>query len=162
MRKFLLAGVILATALGIPARAQATTYSVSLGANFFEYSAVALETSVSIVVPLNDDLSIEGKAAYAVQPVPDDPFMAIPVQAGVRFSFGYDPLTFLCSIGIEPIFVLSPAAFRLGPYFGVEASLRVHPFLEVFAGAEQNLLFGGPNYVSTGSRMQAGFRFSLK
>ena len=161
MKKFLLTGTILSMALGLRVFPQSTTYSVSLGANFFEYSTIALETSLGMVIPLQDGLSIEAKAAYAVQPAPDSAFIAVPLQAGVRFSFVGEPFSFHCSLGIEPIFVLSPAEFRLGPYLGAEASLRVHPFLEIFAGAEQNLLFGGPQYVSTGSRLQAGFRFSL-
>jgi hypothetical protein len=37
-----------------------------------------------------------------------------------------------------------------------------HPFLILFAQAEQNLLFGGPDYVSTSTTVRAGLRVSFK
>lgn len=140
----------------------APTYSAILGVNFFAYEHTALETGIGVLIPLQEGLGMEMKAAYAVQPSADAVFMAIPVQAGLRFSFGSDPAGFHTSIGLEPVFTLSPNSFRMGPYLGLEGSLRVHPFLVLFAGLEQALLFGGPtNLVSTGTRLHAGLRFAL-
>lgn len=142
--------------------ADVTTFNVSIGTNFFDYSKAALETSLGLIVPVQDGLSIEGKASYAVQPSRDDVFMAVPLQAGVRFSFNAEPYAFHCSIGLQPVFVINPDSFRMGPYLGLEGSVRIHPFLQLYLGVEQNLLFGGEDYVSTGTRLAAGFRFSFK
>ncbi|HRY72483.1 MAG TPA: hypothetical protein P5165_04580 [Spirochaetia bacterium] len=157
--KFVLAA--LALCLGSAAFAAPATYSAFIGANFFGYDYTALETGVGVAIPLQEGLAFEAKAAYAVRPSAGDAFMAIPLQAGVRFAFGSGPLGFTCALGMEPVFVLNPSSFRLGPYLGLEAALRVHQYLEVFAGVEQNLLFGGPSYVATGTRIQGGLRFSL-
>lgn len=161
MRKHAYIVLALFAALGARAFAQTTTYGVSLGANFFEYGYTALETGFGVVAPLQDGLSLEIKAAYAVRPSADEAFMAIPLQGGVRFSFGAQPLGFHCSVGLEPVFTFNPDSFRLGPYLGLEGSVRVHQFLELFLGLEQNLLFGGPGYVATSTRAAAGLRFSL-
>ena len=161
MKKYYLTVAVLLFSLGVSGFAQVTTYSVSLGANFFEYSQTALETSLGAVVPLQEGLSFEARAAYAVKPATDSAFMAFPFQAGVRFSFGAQPAGFHCSVGLEPVFTRNPDSFRLGPYLGIEGSLRVHPYMELFLGLEQDLLFGGPDYVTTGSRVAGGLRFSL-
>jgi len=147
--------------LSAEAFADVTTVNVSIGTNFFDYSKTALETSFGIIVPIQEGLSVEGKASYAVQPSDKDVFMAVPLQAGVRFSFDSAPYAFHCSIGMEPVFVINPDSFRMGPYLGLEGSLRVHPFLQLYIAAEQNLLFGGEDYVSTGTRLAAGFRFAF-
>jgi len=162
MKKYFLASAALVLSLGASGFAQATTYGVSLGANFFEYSQTSLETSLGLVVPLQEGLSFEARAAYAVKPSADSAFMAFPIQGGVRFSFGAQPVGFHCSIGLEPVFTRNPDSFRLGPYLGIEGALRVHPYMELFVGLEQDLLFGGPDYVSTGSRVAGGLRFSLR
>ncbi len=154
-------GLMLMLAADLSLFAEATTYSAAIGANFFEYSRNALETGLGIVIPLQEGLSFEAKAAYAVQPSEGDAFMAVPLQGGVRFSFGGDPFAFHCSLGLEPVFVLNPDSFRMGPYLGLEVSRRVHPYLHLFLGIEQALLFGGPDYVSTGTRAAGGFRFSF-
>ncbi|PKL24556.1 MAG: hypothetical protein CVV47_08940 [Spirochaetae bacterium HGW-Spirochaetae-3] len=161
MRKHVFIVLALLAAMGARAFAQVTTYGVSLGANFFEYSNTALETGLGVVMPLQEGLSFEAKVAYAVRPAADGAFMAVPLQGGVRFSFGSEPVGFHCSIGLEPVFTFNPDSFRLGPYLGLEGSVRVHPFMELFIGLEQDLLFGGPDYVSTGTRALGGLRFSL-
>lgn len=147
--------------LGSLAFAAPATYSAFLGANFFEYADTALETGVGVAIPIQQGLAFEASASYAIKPAESDPFMAVPVLAGVRFSFDAKPFALHCSVGLEPVFVLKPSSFRFGPYLGVSGSLRVHEFLELFAGVEQNLLFGGPDYVSTSTKVMGGLRFSL-
>ncbi len=161
MKKYSLATAVLLLSLCARSFAQSTTYGVSIGANFFEYSQTSLETSLGLVVPLQEGLSFEARAAYAVKPAADSAFMAFPFQGGVRFSFGAQPVGFHCSVGLEPVFTRNPDSFRLGPYLGIEGSLRVHQYMELFIGLEQDLLFGGMDYVSTGSRVAGGIRFSL-
>lgn len=141
--------------------AQAPTYLVTLGANFFSYETIALETALGAVFPLDEGLSIEARAAYAIHPEATEAFMAIPLQAGVRFSFQAQPFGFHCSVGVSPVITVNPGSFRIGPYLAAEGTVRVHRFMELALFAEQDLLFGGPTYVATGTRLGAGLRFSF-
>jgi len=153
--------VLAVLALGAGAFAAPTTYSAFLGADFFEYETTALETGLGMAVPIQEGLAFEASASYEIKPARSDPFMAVPLQAGVRFSFDATPFALHCSVGLEPVFVLKPSSFRFGPYLGLSGSIRVHEFLELFADVEQSLLFGGSDYVSTGTKILGGLRFSL-
>lgn len=153
---------------GLPAQ---TSFSAHLGTNLFRYEQAYLVTGVTVVSELADQMELNVGADFGIATQQDadgtvNPEFLIPVATGLNFTFPSDPTTFYLGIGLVPSFHFAPAGepsfqFYLGPYAKTGLRVRVHSIMSAFVDVEQQLLFGGPTWINTTTRVVAGVYFSF-
>lgn len=136
-----------------------------LGFNFFAWETPFLLTGVDLRVPLQEALYANLGGDFGIHTRESNgevkPDFLFPLRAGLVFPFpSSSGFSYAFASGISPVFLFaSENAFYIGPYAQAELSIAVHPVLSVNLLVRQSLLFGGDEWVSTGTEISAGISF---
>ncbi len=162
--------VTLLTLLGVPAIAE-SSLSTYIGGAFYRYNEAYLLTGATYLATTREQMELNLGVDFGIATVEEStgeilPRFFIPVNIGINFTFPGDPLTFYFGPGLTPVFMIRPGSdtqftFLLGPYAKIGIRLRVHSIMSIIVETQQDLLFGGPKWVNTTTRVVAGIDFSL-
>lgn len=148
-----------------------SSFSAHIGGNFFRYDTSYLTTGGSYLNKLRPDLELDFGAFFGIATEENDegetvPSFLIPVNLGLNFLFPTEGVTFLLGSGITPVFNFSDEdaggnEFYMGPYLAAGARLQIHPVMSWFVQGQQDLLFGGDEWINTATRLTTGINFTL-
>ena len=147
---------------------KAAQYTGNLGLNLFGYETAYLTTGIIYQVEVRKGMDFVGGIDFGIhtEKDEDDEVQAdflIPLRIGLHFPFERERLTFGFGSGLSPCFQSTHdkrgAKFLMGPYINGSVRIKVHPVMSVFFQVQQDLLFGKPKWIYTGSRFLAGISF---
>jgi hypothetical protein len=154
----------------VPLPAQALTLGV--GSNFLGYQKANLEAGLGLNTELNpNDLELELGGALAIDLDRSSgtvvPKFLVPAHLGLNFLYPLSEakttkpavlygLTYFFGLGVAPqvsfgLGYTDPQYYG-GPYFQTGFRFKAHNYMTVQVQAEQELLFGGPDWISTNTR----------
>lgn len=137
------------------------------GINLFGFETVYLTTGLMYQVEIKNGMDLVGGADFGINTETNESGeveadFLIPLKIGVYFPFRSEKITFGFGSGLIPCFQFvhdEDAVFLIGPYINGSIRLKVHPVMSVFLQIQQDLLFGKPNWIYTGSQIKAGISF---
>jgi len=162
-----LTGLLIITSVIFPLGGN-TIATGEFGFNFFGYETIYLTTGVLYQVEIIDGMDFVGGADFGIHTVPGDSGeieadFLIPLKVGIYFPFQVGQIKFGFGTGLTPCFQNthdgSGAEFLMGPYINGSIRIKVHTVMSVFLQVQQDLLFGKPDWIYTGSRINAGISF---
>jgi hypothetical protein len=163
--------MILAVSLSISAAYASeveSMFTASFGVNFYGYDTTYLTTGVVYQVQVQEGMDFVGGADFGIHTDKDNSGnvqadFLIPLRVGLHFPFEGEKVTFGFGTGLSPCFQFSndgdDGGFLMGPYINGTMRIQVHPVMSVFFQAQQDLLFGKPDWINTGSRFLIGISF---
>ncbi len=140
----------------------------SFGVNLFAYETTYLTTGVTYqkTVQSGMDMVVGGDFGIHTEENSAGEVKAdflIPLRLGLHFPFQQQKVTYGFGAGIAPTFQFEQsedsAGFLMGPYVNGSVRIKVHPVMSVFLQYQQDLLFGKPEWIYTGSRFLIGISF---
>lgn len=139
-------------------------YSAHLGVDLFAWEAPFLVTGGDVRFPIRTALYGSLGADFGIRTETEGSettaSFLLPMRAGLLFPFSGETLSFSFTAGLSPVFLFADeTGFYLGPYAGARIRAEVHPVLSVFAELQQTLLFGGDDWINTGTRLTGGISF---
>lgn len=153
---------------GIGAGEGDSLYTGNFGVNLFGYETAYLTTGIIYQVEVRDGMDFVGGADFGIHTEKDaggdvQADFLIPLRIGLHFPFEGKNITFGFGSGLSPCFQNthdeSGAAFLMGPYINGSVRIKVHPVLSIFFQVQQDLLFGQPEWIYSGSRFVMGISF---
>jgi hypothetical protein len=138
------------------------------GINFFGYETIYLTTGILYQVEIKDGMDIVGGADFGIHTETGasgevEADFLIPLKIGIYFPFQGENIKLGFGGGLTPCFQFtydgSGAGFLIGPYINGSMRLKVHPVMSVFLQVQQDLLFGKPNWIYSGSQIKLGISF---
>jgi hypothetical protein len=169
MKRFLLVLIIILLVLtAAVGEERKKTFTGTLGMNFFGYDTVYLTTGMVYQVEVQRGMDFIGAADFGIHTKSGETGQVeadflIPLRVGLHFPFEGDKVSFGFGTGLSPCFQFSQdeesAGFLMGPYISGTVRIKVHPVMSVFFQLQQDLLFGKPDWIYTGSRLLAGISF---
>lgn len=138
--------------------------SVGMGLDFPHYEGVYVEPTFGFHAPIAEGVDFDLGGAFGIRMVGSTPWFLIPVRGGVSFWFSNGQGIFpYIGVGLAPLVGWhdSVVTFHMGPYFKAGVRFQIHPLMSVYGQAEQSLLIGAPQWLSTGTRIEAGIDFKL-
>lgn len=165
MRKICTILVLLCTA-AVPLTAEELV-SGGFGINYYGYEELYLTTGLSYQVPLEEAMDLAFGADFGVSTEQTGGEIRanflIPLHLGLNFPFPGQTVSYSFGTGISPNINygddISGVALRMGPYVHGLLRFQVHPVMSIFLRFEQNLLFGPPRWIYTGSNLALGISF---
>lgn len=141
--------------------------SGGFGVNYYSYDELYLTTGLSYQVPLEEAMELVLGADFGVSTDQSGGDIRanflIPVRIGLNFPFPGETASYSFGAGINPNINygddISGVELRMGPYVHGLLRFQVHPVMSVFLRFEQNLLFGPPRWIYTGSNLTLGISF---
>jgi hypothetical protein len=167
-RTILLFAATLLICAGAGSAAAGELVSGSFGFNYYSYERVYLTTGISYQYPLREAMDLVLGAEFGVSTSERstggvEANFLIPIQAGLNFPFPGERLSYSFGAGLAPHLNygadIEGVTLRMGPYVHGLARLQVHPVMSLFLRFEQNLLFGAPRWIYTGSKLALGISF---
>jgi hypothetical protein len=140
-------------------------FSARLGVDYFAWETPFLLTGGDFRFPIRSGLYGSLGADFGIHTeksgTETTASFLLPLRAGLLFPFPGEKLSFTFSTGLSPVFLLDEenSSFYLGPYAGARFTLAVHPVLSIFAEMQQTLLFGGDEWINSGTRLTGGISF---
>lgn len=158
--------VLVAAAVAAPSAA-GELVSGSFGFNYYCYEDIYLTTGVSYQHPVREDMDMVVGADFGVSTYQSagevKANFLIPIQVGLNFPFPGETVSYAFGTGITPNLNygadVEGISLRIGPYVHGLMRMQVHPVMSIFLRAEQDLLFGAPRWIYTGSRVAVGISF---
>lgn len=150
------------------AQERKTMLTGELGINFFGYDTTYLTTGILYHMEVKDSMYIVGGVDFGISRVSSNSEIVgadflIPLKIGIEFPFQVNNLKYGFGAGITPCFQFTyndtGAEFLIGPYINGSIRIKVHPVMSVFLQLQQDLLFGKPDWIYTGTRMNLGITF---
>jgi len=152
-------------AVSVPAFSE-SMFTGNFGVNLFTYETVYLTTGVTYQHPVREDMDIVYGADFGIHTEKKDnevkASFLVPAKLGLHFPFGDEKFTYGLGTGISPSFSFGESDdpdFLMGPYLNGSVRIKVHPVMSVFMMVQQDLLFGAPQWIYTGTRFQVGISF---
>ena len=162
--KILFAALVLSTA-SVPAFSD-SMFTGNFGVNFFTYETVYLTTGVTYQHSVREAMDLVYGADFGISTEKEgddvEASFLIPVKLGLHFPFGGETFTYGIGTGVSPSFTFGKSddpGFLMGPYINASARIKVHPVMSIFLQVQQDLLFGAPEWIYTGTRLQVGISF---
>ncbi len=140
------------------------SFSIGLGFDSFNYTQTYLNTTVSYMTELTDQVELVLGTSFGILVREQEPTFWLPLQIGLGFIFP-DILSAdgVLGVGLSPVFNwgagLDDLNFYLGPYLQLGFRLQVHPFMRWFFDVQQDLHIGRPEWISTSTRVVTGINF---
>lgn len=143
-------------------------FTGNFGINFFGYQTSYLTTGVVYQVEVRNGMDFVGGADFGIHTETDQDNevradFLIPLRIGLHFPFTGENVSFGFGTGLTPSFQFthdsSGAGFLMGPYINGSMRIKVHPVMSVFFQLQQDLLFGKPDWIYTGTRAVMGISF---
>jgi len=162
-----LTGLLIITSVLFPLGGK-TTVTGEFGVNFFGYETIYLITGVLYQMEIIDGMDFVGGADFGIHTVSSasgeiEADFLIPLKIGIYFPFDVGQTKLGFGTGLTPCFQNthdnSGANFLMGPYINGSMRIKVHPVMSVFLQVQQDLLFGKPEWIYTGSRINIGISF---
>lgn len=163
----LIAGLFILS-VAVIASERSSKFTGGFGINFFGYETTYLTTGFLYQVEIRDGMDFVGGADFGINTETNNSGevkadFLIPLKVGVYFPFPGENITFGFGSGLSPCFQFthddSDAGFLVGPYINGSMRIRVHSVMSVFLQIQQDLLFGKPNWIYTGTQLKAGITF---
>ena len=138
------------------------------GINFIGYNTPYLTTGFLYQVEIKDGMDFVGGVDFGIRTDKNsadevEADFLIPLKIGVYFPFQGEKMTFGFGSGLSPCFQFthddSGAGFLMGPYINGSIRVKVHPVMSVFLQIQQDLLFGKPDWIYSGSQFKLGISF---
>ena len=145
-----------------------TTVTGGFGINFFGYETIYLTTGILYQVEIKDGMDFVGGVDFGINTETNDSGeveadFLIPLTIGLYFPFQCEKIKFGFGSGLTPCFQFthddSGSGFLMGPYINGSIRIKVHPVMSIFLQVQQDLLFGKPDWIYTGSRIRMGLSF---
>lgn len=142
-----------------------SSYAFLLGGNLFRYDEFYLATGATLLLETTDQMEFQIGADFAIRTTEDEdgdtvPRILVPVTVGMNFLFPGRGITGLFGAGLTPNFWFrtdeSDSRFLMGPYAKAGVRAEVHEVMSWFLEIQQDLLFGGTEWINTGTRVQTG------
>ncbi len=140
----------------------------NFGVNLFAYNTTYLTTGVMYQRSVQSGMDMVVGADFGIHTEKnnEDEVQAdflVPVRLGLHFPFEGETVTYGFGTGLTPTFQFEQsedsARFLMGPYVNGSVRIKVHPVMSVFLQYQQDLLFGEPDWIYTGSRFLIGISF---
>lgn len=164
--KLLLILCMVGATTAVTAHAQGrSSYAFLLGGNFFRYDEFYLATGATLLWETTEQMEFQIGADFAIRTTEDEdgdtvPRILVPVTVGMNFLFPGQGITGLFGAGLTPNFWFrtdeSDSRFLMGPYAKAGIRAEVHEVMSWFLEIQQDLLFGGTEWINTGTRVQTG------
>ncbi|HDQ14826.1 MAG TPA: hypothetical protein ENN41_08430 [Sediminispirochaeta sp.] len=162
---FLLIGLALVHASG--AVEGESLITGDFGINYFGYETLYLTTGMIYQIEAEQGMDFVVGADFGIHTEQVDgkteASFLIPLKLGLSFPFDGERVDYAFGVGLSPNFQFSQESsasnFLMGPYVNGTMRLRVHPVMSVFVQLQQDLLFGKPEWIYTGSRFVVGVSF---
>jgi hypothetical protein len=172
MKRFLLFFFILLGLFGLSggaSRACAQAFSAGLGADFPNYEKAYLDVRAQYIHYLNPDVDVTLGSSFALVTREDggdtDADFLVPVDLGVNFIFPVnDAFAYYFGIGATAQFYIPEEGtnrFLMGPFAALGIRAGLHPYMEWYLEARQDLVFGEPDWINTATRLSTGIIFPL-
>lgn len=138
------------------------------GINYFGYDTLYLTTGFLYQAELRDGMDFVAGADFGINTNTNDSGdveanFLIPLKIGVYFPFPGEKITYGFGSGLSPCFQFTHddtgAGFLIGPYINGSIRIQVHPVMSIFLQVQQDLLFGKPNWIYSGSQIKLGISF---
>ncbi|MFO7850018.1 MAG: hypothetical protein R6V67_08675 [Spirochaetia bacterium] len=163
--KIIIAALILG-AFSMPVFSE-SMFTGKFGVNFFTYKTVYLTTGAAYQHSIREAMNLVYGADFGIHTKENDEgdveaSFLVPLKLGLNFPFGGDTVSYSVGTGISPSFTFgesSDPGFLMGPYLNGSMRIKVHPVMSIFLQVQQDLLFGAPEWIYTGTRMQLGISF---
>jgi hypothetical protein len=144
-------------------------FSAGIGADFPNYEKAYLDVRAQYIHYLNPDVDITLGSSFAIATHEDngdtDADFFVPVDLGVNFIFPVnDKFAYYFGIGATAQFELpddDSNRFRTGPFATLGIRAGIHPYMEWYLEARQDLVFGEPDWINTVTRLSTGIIFPL-
>ena len=156
------------------AESQPSSFSASLGMDFFNYAENYLDTGLVYNHLITEGLEASVGFNFALRTVNTGtdtapnivPYFFMPLDIGLNFIFDNFRPTVLFGFGITPVLRIPPNAddtgrFYMGPYIKAGVRVKVQRLLSWFVEVQQDLLIGKPNWINTTTRVYTGINFSF-
>ena len=164
----LLISIFLIAISSITASDKKTMFTGEFGFNFFGYKTSYLTTGILYQVEIRDGMDLVSGVDFGIHTtngnsgVIEADFL-IPLKLGLYFPFQVERIQYGFGTGISPCFQKtydgSGSDFLIGPYVNGSIRIKVHPVMSVYLQVQQDLLFGKPDWIYTGSRINIGISF---
>ena len=160
--------MILLVSAGAFAAGGGSLLTGNFGVNFFGYKTTYLTTGIVYQRELRPGMDMVGGADFGIhteqgssgETLAD---FLIPFKLGIEFPFSGTNTVLSFGTGLSPCFQFThdsnDASFLMGPYVTGTARVKVHPVMSVFLQVQQDLLFGKPDWIYTGTRLAVGVSF---
>jgi len=166
-KKLFTAALLLICAGTVPAAAESMVTG-NFGVNLFGYNTTYLTTGVMYQKSVQTGMDMVVGADFGIHTEKNtsnevEADFLIPLRLGLHFPFQHKKVTYGFGTGITPTFQFEQnedsAGFLMGPYVNGSVRIQVHPVMSVFLQYQQDLLFGEPDWIYTGSRFLVGISF---
>lgn len=140
----------------------------NFGVNLFAYDTTYLTTGVMYQKTVQPGMDMVVGGDFGIHTDKNDAGdveadFLIPLRLGLHFPFQQQKVIYGFGAGITPTFQFKQsedsAGFLMGPYVNGTVRIKVHPVMSVFLQYQQDLLFGEPEWIYTGSRFLIGISF---
>jgi hypothetical protein len=143
--------------------------SAGIGADFPNYEQAYLDVRAQYIHHLNPDVDVTLGSSFAIATHEDngdkDADFLIPLDLGVNFVFPVnDEFAYYFGIGATAQFNIpddDTNRFYMGPFVSLGIRVGVHPYMEWYLEARQDLVFGEPDWINTSTRLSTGIIFPL-
>ena len=143
--------------------------SAGIGADFFKYEDAFLDVRLQYIHHLNPDVEVNLGGSFAITTRKENEEtkadFLVPVDLGVNFLFpANETFAWYFGIGASAQFLMpknDTNRFYMGPFAALGIRLGVHTYMEWYLEARQDLLFGEPDWINTGTRVSTGIVFPL-
>jgi hypothetical protein len=143
--------------------------SAGIGADFPNYEKAYLDVRAQYIHYLNPDVDLTLGSSFAIvtreHNGDTDADFLVPVDFGVNFIFPLDDkFAYYFGIGATAQFYIPNDAtnrFHMGPFASLGIRAGVHPYMEWYLEARQDLVFGEPDWINTATRLSTGIIFPL-
>jgi len=166
-KKLFTAALLLICAGTVPAAAESMVTG-NFGVNLFAYDTTYLTTGLMYQKSVQTGMDMVVGADFGIHTEKNtsnevEADFLIPLRLGLHFPFQHKKVTYGFGTGITPTFQFEQnedsAGFLMGPYVNGSVRIQVHPVMSVFLQYQQDLLFGEPDWIYTGSRFLVGISF---
>ncbi|MCF7928705.1 MAG: hypothetical protein K9L68_07005 [Spirochaetales bacterium] len=150
-------------------RLGAPLFAGSLGVDFFLYEQVFLSTGFDYMQPIREGLELNLGFAFDISTTDAgadvQASFLFPFDIGLNAIFPGDPVDVTFGAGVTPVVYIPAEALNeetslyIGPYLKGGLRFQVHPVVQLFVDAQQDLLFGGEEWIYTQTRLSAGIVF---
>jgi len=143
--------------------------SAGIGADFPNYKEAYLDMRLQYIHHLRPDVEVNIGGSFAITTYKEDgdtkADFLIPLDLGVNFLFpANETFAWYFGVGASAQFSLprnDTNRFFMGPFVALGIRLGIHPYMEWYLEARQDLLFGEPDWINTGTRLSTGIVFPL-
>jgi hypothetical protein len=163
------AAVLLAFFTVLCSSAFSQSLAAGIGVDFFQYKRSFLDIRAQYIHHLHPNVEIAIGSSFAIttkkQNGETEADFLVPLDVAFNFMF---PLTekaaYYFGLGLAAQVLMQendPNRFYMGPFASLGIRLGIHPYLEWYAEARQDLLFGKPDWINTSTRLSTGVIFPL-